>query len=59
MIIVSKHGSFFVVFCPLCAWQSDAADSWQEAETLRCTHACPPEPKLRLELKSRMELVLN
>jgi hypothetical protein len=59
MIIVSKHGSFLVVYCPLCAWRSDPANSWQEAETLRCVHLCPAEPKLRLEPTVRMDLVLT
>jgi NAD-dependent SIR2 family protein deacetylase len=59
MIIVSKHGSFLVVYCPLCAWRSDAANSWQEAETLRSVHVCPAEPKLRLQSKLSMDLVLT
>jgi hypothetical protein len=58
MIIVSKHGSFLVVYCRLCAWRSDAANSWQEAERLRSVHVCPAEPKLRLERKISLDLVL-
>jgi len=59
MIIVSKHGSFFVVYCPLCAWRSDALNSWQEADTWRGAHVCPSEPKLRIELKTRFDLTLS
>ena len=59
MIIVSKHGSFLVVYCPLCAWRSEPANSWQEAETLRSVHVCPAEPKLRLERKFSLDLVLT
>jgi hypothetical protein len=48
MITVNKFGTFWIVYCRECAWW-DAPASWQEAETLRCSHACPLEPVLRIE----------
>jgi hypothetical protein len=48
MIIVSKFGTFWVVYCRDCAWQ-DAPASWQEAEHLRAAHVCAPEPVLRIK----------
>jgi hypothetical protein len=49
MITVSKFGTFWIVYCPECAWRSDPAVSCQEAETFRGSHACPLEPVLRIE----------
>jgi hypothetical protein len=49
MITVSKFGTFWIVYCPECAWRTDPAASWQEAETFRGSHACPLEPVLRIE----------
>jgi hypothetical protein len=49
MITVNKFGTFWIVYCADCAWRSDPAASWQEAEAFRFSHACPLEPVLRIE----------
>jgi hypothetical protein len=57
MITVCKFGTFWIVYCPVCAWQQVSA-SWQEAETLRADHRCDPEPKLRIVLVALTALAL-
>jgi len=57
MITVCKFGTFWIVYCPDCAWQHVPA-SWQEAEMLRSRHVCAPEPKLRIEIVVRPALAL-
>lgn len=44
MAIVLKFGTFWLVYCPVCAWQSGPeAGAWQDAETVRGRHVCAPE----------------
>jgi hypothetical protein len=49
MISVSNFGTFWIVYCAHCAWRSEAASSWQDAEAFRFSHVCPLEPVLRIE----------
>ena len=49
MVTARKFGTFWIVYCADCAWRSDPAVSWQEAETFRLSHVCPLEPVLRIE----------
>ena len=49
MITVSNFGTFWIVYCTDCAWRSDPAGSWREAEAFRSSHFCPLEPVLRIE----------
>ena len=55
MITVSKFGSFFLVLCHACAWISDPASSWQEAEHRKLCHVCDPVPVLRIEFRPPVE----
>lgn len=52
MITVSKFGTFWIVYCRECAWRSDPAANWQEAEAFRFAHACPLEPVLRIRVRA-------
>jgi hypothetical protein len=49
MVTVSNFGTFWIVYCADCAWRSDPAGSWREAEAFRFSHFCPLEPVLRIE----------
>ena len=53
MITVRKFGTFWIVYCAVCAWRSDPTASWQEAEEFRGSHACPLEPVLRIDYLPR------
>jgi hypothetical protein len=52
-IAVISFGTFWLVCCANCAWRSDAASTWQDAEELRRSHVCPLEPVLRIEYVPR------
>ena len=58
MVIVIKFGTFWMAYCPACAWQSGPVNDWRDAEKLRSGHACEPEA-VRIKMQRSLHALLR